>query len=726
MKRILTICGVAAGILFLLAAALLFACLGITAHTDLDLSLLTPEGNFIRLYDMDGALLPAAGKSSAEHIPQYVKDAFVAVEDKRFYSHGGVDARRMCAALLKNLTSFSFAEGASTITQQLIKNTHLSSEKTIARKLKEIKLARQLEKRRSKEEILALYLDSIYFGHSAFGIGSAARFYFGKSCEDLTVAEGAMLAAVVRSPNRYSPFRDSDACLARRSLVLRLMREQGMLDEARYQKALREPLPLSPAPVETGNAYTARVISELCDLFPDARSGDWGTLRVYTGLDRKLQEALERTQCETDVCLLIRDNRDSVLRALYATAGTPARQPASLIKPLCVYAPALEENFISPATPLSDERADFHGYRPDDYGGATGTYMSARYALANSVNIPAVRVLNEMGVETGVRYLEKMHLPVEEGDRSLALALGGMVHGCSLPALADGYAVFAAGGVYAPASCIVRVENERGDVLYSHDGTRRERVFSEDVCFLINDMLMTCVREGTAKKLRTLPYPVCAKTGTAGTDAGNTDAYCIAYTRDHVVAAWMGNADNMPVRTTGGGLPANAALAMLQTLYRGTQPSPFAAAEGVVSLDLDRAAYENDHALLLADPASPPATTVRELFRACAAPDKVCTRFSSPRIPAPAIAVRGSAVVISLPHERYYEYEIIRENRGRTATIYSGPYRDTVCDNCVAAGETYVYTVVPRFRSRKGEPVVLPSVTLPAAATPPGDWWLSQ
>ena len=725
MKRTLTIVGVVLGVFAIIAAALFLYYLGVTAGTKLDHSKLLPETAYIRLYDREGQELPVSAQAHAAHIPDHVKQAFVAVEDKRFYAHHGVDTKRMLAALFRNVTSFSFAEGASTITQQLIKNTHLTSEKTITRKLKEIKLARALEKQYSKDEILTLYLNSIYFGHSAFGIESAAQFYFGKTADELTVADGAMLAAIIKSPNRYSPFRDAEACSARRELVLRLMHEQGYLDDARFKQANDEPLPLSPAPTTAGNAYVDCVFDELASLFPDAKSGYWGTLQIYTYLDPALQAKLEQTQADSDLCMLVRDNERNAVCALHATAGVLKRLPASTIKPLLVYGPALEENLISPATPLLDKKTDFGGYSPDDYDGATGEYMSVRYALAHSVNIPAVRVLNEMGIATGTSYLDKMRLFVPDDDKSLALALGGMKEGFTLPALADGYATFASGGMYAPSGYISRIEDERGNVLYSH-AAGQERVFSEDVSWLVSDMLQTTVQEGTAKKLRALSFPVCAKTGTAGTPAGNTDAYCIAYTKDHVVAVWMGNADNSPVEATGGGLPANAVLAVMRALYQGGAPTPFTECSDVVRLNFDRTAYENEHTILLADPVGPPATSLSELFRANAAPGEVCTRFSMPSIRTPDIRVSGGTVTIALSRTQYYDYEIKRENRGKTATIYSGAYRDTVCDNSVRAGETYVYTVIPKYKNYTGTPVVLPAVTLPHTTSTPDDWWLDQ
>lgn len=348
--------------------------------------------------------------------------------------------------------------------------------------------------------------------------------------------------------------------------------------------------------------------------------------------------------------------------------------------------------------------------------------MSARYALSHSVNIPAVRLFNELGIARGCGYLKKIGLEVDEEDASLALALGGMREGFSLPALADGYAVFANEGLYAPSAVISLVKDERGRVLYERS-ERKRKVFSEDVCWLMSDMLQTTATEGTAKRLKFLPFPVCAKTGTAGTKEGNTDAYCMAYTKEHTVGVWMGNADHSPMQITGGGLPANEALRIFRALYEGGAPAPFAPCDGVIRLHFDREAYETRHDILLSDPAAPPCEDMAEYFRKCAQPTAVSTRYSSPTIETPAISVQNGRVKIVLCQTKYYDYEIIRENRGKKATIYSGKYQNIVYDNSVIAGETYVYTVLPKYKEHAGTPVTLPSVTLPGRQTLPQDWW---
>lgn len=725
MNRAVKIILLLSGVVLTLLLAVLVYCFAVTAGEKLDLQKLALHENCVLVFDKDGNEIETAQQSVIpfREFPDYLPNAFVAVEDKRFYTHHGIDGKRMVKAAMKNLSSFSFREGASTITQQLIKNTHLSGEKTIKRKLKEIKLARALEKRFSKSEILELYLNSSYFGHSAFGVESAAQFYFGKSASRLSPAESAMLAALVKSPNRYSPFRDSEKCLTRRNFVLSLMQEQGYLSPEEASAAKAEPLPSEPhEPKEC--AYLAPVFEELSVLFPDAQSGD--KLRVYTSLDPALQKALEEQETASDVCIAVRGT-DGGVKAFSSTCGMIKRLPASTIKPLAVYAPALEENLISPATPLLDEKTDFGGYSPSDFGGKYGGYMSARYALSHSVNIPAVKVLNSLGVDRAASYLEKMNLPVPKEDRTLALALGGMKEGYSLLALMDGYASFAHGGRYSPAHCIEKVENCQGKVLYSYDGRQGKnldrQVFSEDTAYLINDMLMTAAREGTAKKLKSLPFEVAAKTGTGGTDLGNTDAYTIAYTSEDVVGVWLGNRDNSPVEATGGGLPANIALEILKTLYRERKPAPFSRCDGVTCALLDKEEYEKNHRLLLADPIAPEYLAIKELFRSGALPEATSEKFSRPKIQKPEISVVNGSVRIVLCQTEYYDYEVKRQCGAQISTIYKGKYRRELFDNSVCGGKNYVYSVTPYYCGIAGETVTLPSVYIAESEKLPEDWW---
>ncbi len=724
MKRVLTVLGVILGLLALSLAAAFLYFIGVTRSQRLDPAKLALSESYIAFCDASGNEIATGAHEAVlfDDLPAYVPNAFVSVEDKRFYGHKGFDVKRIGKALLKNISAFSFREGASTISQQLIKNTHLTSEKTVTRKLKEFKLTAMLEKRYTKKQILELYLNSIYFGHSAYGIGDAAHYYFGKKPEELLPAEGALLAALVKSPNRYSPFRDAEACLTRRNFVLKLMREQGYLDEAAYDEACAAPIPARPHPLLRGNSYLSLVYDELETLFPGIRSGTYGAVRVETAYEPALQEKLDGLQADSDLVALVIDAQKDVLRAIRTTVGLPKRPPASTIKPLLVYGPAIEENLLSPATPVLDAKTNFGGYRPDDASGATGQYLSARYALSHSVNIPAVKILNALGVERGAAYLRRMGLDVDREDRTLALALGGMREGFDLKSLADGYAALANGGTYAASGTIVRVTNRKGDTLYERTPFKT-KVFSEETSFLVTDMLKTAATEGTARKLKSLPFAVAAKTGTNEGARGNLDAYTMAYTTEDVVAVWMGNADNSPVNASGGGLPANAAKDILAFLYKNSYPSDFAVPSNAVRLAYDKETYEKEHRIVRADPAAPLLTDPEDYFKTSAVPTEQCMRFSRPTIALPSISVKNGTVNIVLCQTEYYDYIVKRENRGHIATIYSGSYCECICDNSVEAGESYRYTVIPFYKEHEGEARELPLVKIEATSPIPDDWW---
>ncbi|MDE6411640.1 MAG: transglycosylase domain-containing protein [Clostridia bacterium] len=725
MKKAAIIISSILGAISTIVLALFIYYFSVTANVRLNPDKLNDSVQNVSVFDVRGQEidLPQLKKcASFSALPSYVPNAFVSVEDKRFYTHNGFDTKRIGKAVLRNISSFSFREGASTISQQLIKNTHLSGEKTLTRKLKEMKLTRALEKRYSKEEILSLYLNSIYFGHGAFGIEEAASFYFQKTAETLTPAESATLAALVQSPNRYSPFRDGEKCLKRRNFVLGLMKEQGYISASEYDKAVSEPLPLAPnAESASGSSYLSLVFEELSTLFPDEKPDD-STLKIYTYYEPELQKSIESYEVETDYSACVLDNLSHGVKAYYSSVGRVKRLPASLMKPLLVYAPALEINAISPATPVSDERTDFGGYSPRNFDDKYEGYVSARYALSHSVNVPAVKILNVIGVDKGTEYLEKMGLSVESEDKSLALALGGMKEGYDLPELAFAYSTFATMGNYSPSRTIRKIESAAGKTLYEWKPTFT-RVFSEDTAALMNDMLQTTVQEGTAKKLRSLDFQIAAKTGTGANSTGNIDAYTVSYTSEDVVAVWMGMRDNTPIKTTGGNGPAALALTLNRKLYKDHAPANFPLSDGVIKVAFDKEEYEKNHRILSADPTAPPITTLSELFRASAMPQEISTRFSRPTIQKPVISVKNGSVIIELCQTEYYDYVVKRKNNGKTVIIYEGKYRSKIVDNSVSAGGDYEYSVTPVYNGTEGETVILPSVHIQKQNSVPDDWW---
>lgn len=714
-------------ILVIFLVALLVGALGCaiyylisTASASLDASALRPVQNCVSVYDENDHLIAECSASGAngtayEDLSADTVHAFVSAEDKHFFSHGGLDYKRMAKALWRNVTSLSFKEGASTISQQLVKNTQLSPEKTIDRKLKEIKLTRQLERRYSKEEILEMYLNTIYFGHNCYGIESAARFYFDCQPEDLTLAQSATLAGMVRSPNNYSPFKQPEKCRSRRNYVLKVMESEGYISESQRLQAEAEELP------EKENNRQGFAESYLDAVFSEAEEyigeNAYGGLKIYTYLDTDLQKKLESLSAmsTTDKSFCVIDNAERGVKAFYSTVGNASRLPASAIKPLLVYAPALEENIISPASPVLDECTDFGGYSPRNFDGEYHGYVSAREALAKSYNIPAVKILNALGTKKGAKYLEKMGLSTDRDDLSLALALGGMKNGYPLLDLTAAYTTFPCGGVYVSPSFIRKITDKDGKTVRQRTNDER-RVFGEDTTTLINDMLADAVTEGTARKLKNAAngFELCAKTGTGGTEAGNTDAYCISYTSLHTIGVWLGNADNSPMeKISGGGLPANINGEIVKHLNAESTPPDLKKSADVVDCVLDKNEYEKNHKLVLCDPNAPvQEKTLHDFFKKSALPREQSDYFSRPSLPSPSVFVENNSICIVLCQAEYYTIIINRESVDGFQTVYQGKCPDKFTDTDVKPGKSYVYSVTPYYNQFVGKTIILPRVCL--------------
>ncbi len=715
MKIISKILLILFSLLILTAAAGGVYYLGVTANVKLDSSKLKLVQNNVSLLDKDGREIikcsaRGAGGVKYEDLPTHTVNAFICAEDKGFFSHNGLDYKRMAAALWRNITSHSFKEGASTISQQLIKNTQLSPEKTITRKLKEIKLTMQLEKKYSKTDILETYLNTIYFGHNCFGLESAARFYFNCPATDLSLADSAILAGMIKSPNNYSPLKNPQNCLKRRNFILKIMAENGYINQEERLSAEKAPLPTK------GNDKEGFVESYLNAVFEKVEDvigkNVYGGLKIYTYLDVNLQKELEKQakNIQTDKSFCIIDNLSHGVKAFYSTIGGAKRLIGSTIKPLLVYAPALEENVISPATPVLDEKIDYAGYSPHNYDNEYHGYVSARESLANSYNVPAVKILNALSVKKGVSYLEKMNLPVDKNDYSLALALGGMQRGYALKDVCAAYATFANEGYFYDCAFIKKITDAKGTLLYERI-ENANKVFTDDSVTLLNDMLMTTAQTGTAKKLKNIPYEVCAKTGTCGNDNGNTDAYCISYTTQDTIGIWLGTADNAPMaKITGGGLPANINLNILEFLYKKEAPAPFKKSANVIECALDKREYEKNHALVLCDPNAPiQEKTLPELFKKNFKPKSQSSYFSRPALQKIYISCQKDGILIELCQAQYLTIVVNREESGVFKTIYQGKC-DNFLDKDVVEGKTYVYSVTPYYNEFAGNTVIFPKI----------------
>ena len=694
--------------------------------------LLLPDTQIL-IYDNADQKIPSSLSFSRRNVvaidslPKHLPAAFVCTEDKRFYRHGGFDFIGVARATVQNLKSRRFSQGASTISQQLIKNTHLTLDKTVSRKLKEWKLTRQLERKYSKAEILETYLNTIYFGHSCYGVADAAEFYFGKQAAELNAAESALLAGLVKAPNHYSPFKNAEKALSRRNTVLKLMLEQNALTKNAYETALNAPLPTANAKTNT-RSYAHFAIEEMDQILENLGGTATGKIELFTYLQPRVQTLLQMqaSAADCDKTYVVLDNETRGVAGYVSSISMAKRLPGSLIKPLLVYAPAFEEGISSPANHVLDERTDFGGYSPKNYGDEYFGYVSAREAIAKSLNVPAVKTLNALSLEKASAYAEKMELSVSQKDRTLALALGGMEHGYPFIKLVDGYTTFACDGKFAP-SRFIREIKLNGNTVYRRECTER-LAFSPETAYLITDTLKTAVKDGTAKRLRALPFPVAAKTGTVGIGSNNTDAYTVAYTTKHTVGVWVGNANNAPIQTTGGGLPCEVCRQILDGLYKEDYPEDFDRPTSVEKLSLDLYAYEREHRLLLADPTSPIRLQKTELFATRYAPKEISSRFSSPEIPVPKISYDGEKIRIffETPPPDFYRYEIIKKANGKQTVAYEGNCIMEFVDRQLSPSTAYQYAVIPYYNHARGKPVSLPIVFTAAKNAPPianTPWW---
>ncbi len=644
--------------------------------------------------------------ADSKDIPEHVKNAFVAIEDKRFYSHHGVDFKGLLRAMVNNVKSFSFKEGASTITQQLIKNTHLNGEKTIKRKLKEIKLATMLEKKYDKDKILETYLNTIYFGEGCYGIKNASERFFGKSLVDLTINDGALLAAVIKAPSVYSPYRNFEKCKRRKNTVLLEMKKQGYISESEYAENCKE-MPEMNNELKASEYDFLYVAKREISEFLDDNAYNGKKLKIYTTMNsseqNKVEKVLKDDKTTTDKSAVI-FNHENEITAYYSTCGEIRRQTGSALKPLLVYAPAFEKGVVQSLTPILDEKTNFDGYSPKNYNDKYYGYVSAKESLAKSLNACAVKILNYTGVKNAEAYLKKTAIPITDQDDSLCVALGCTQNGATLCELSSAYGVFISGGLYKHFTAIKRIETESGAVIYNNRKAK-EKIYESGTCDLINDALSECVKSGTAKKLSFLDFPVYSKTGTVGTEKGNTDAYNISYSENKVLGVWFGNSDNslMNNSVTGGAAPSTVAYTIWKKVYEGKDlPAEIKKSEESCFVKLDKLSYEEEHSLIVADMAAPERFLLSGLFMKKYIPQKHSERFSSPKIENYDLIYNNNEINISLCLTEYCGVLLYKEENGNKTLIKKiPPCKTTVnyTDSEIIKNSAYSYYVVPYFEN---------------------------
>lgn len=547
--------------------------IGLENWQKLDTAVLEDMDQTLLVYDNTGALCAGVhGKINRidiplGQVPESVQKAFISAEDARFYEHGGVDLWRILGALWEDIKSASLKQGASTITQQLVKLTHLSSEKTFSRKLQEALLAVKLESMYTKDQILEMYLNCVYFGHGAYGIEAASMVYFGKSADKLTLDEGALLAGILKSPTNYAPHLHPEASVGRRNLVLSLMEKYGYITAAQRQAAGEKPLTLAPEAdaLPSQGYFVNYAVDEACSILN--MTGDElmvSGYKIYTTLDSKMQQLAEEAAADDALfpkeaqdgtkvqgAMVILDAKTGAVAAMAGGRDQDAkglnratdmqRQPGSAIKPVIVFAPALEYGGYKTTTKLQDEPTSFGDYAPSNYGNKYNGTVTLREAVARSLNVPAVSILDDLGVDTGKNFASKVGITFSDQDGGLSLALGGFYKGVSPLELCAAYQPFANGGRYTSPSCITKILDREGNVLYENRQAPKQ-VMEAGNAFLLTDMLHSAVLWGTATRLNIKDVPLACKTGTTdyNNGEGNSDAWAVAYNPDYIACAWIG------------------------------------------------------------------------------------------------------------------------------------------------------------------------------------------
>lgn len=660
-KRLCVIVGASAA---LLIAALLLLIRPWSWQT-LDLDKISAPAQATLIYDRDGNLADELGaRRTLLHeggVPEVAAQAFVAIEDARFYRHRGVDLYRIGGALLSNLKSGSAREGASTITQQLIKLTHLSSEKTIARKAQEAYLALKLERRLSKDEILRAYLNTVYFGAGAYGLEEAAQTYFSHPASALSLEEAALLAGIVKSPSGYAPHANPEKALERRNIVLSQMEKCGYIDEETMLAAQKAPVTLKMKETSaSGGWYVDAVTDEACRML--SVSADQlmsGGYRVYTALDRGLQAsadalfeddalfppadedgarpeaAMAALDCETGEVLSLCGGRDYQVRRGFNRATQMKRQPGSAFKPVSVYAAAVDLLGCTPITLLDDTPRDYDGYTPSNASGRSHGVVTLRQALVKSMNQATVNLLDRVGIDAARLYAGRFGIELSDEDVSYALGLGALHGGVSPATLAAAYGALGNGGTAVAPHTIRRIEDSHGKVVYEYEAENK-RAVSAQSAYMITDVLRDAARTGTARALNDAGIAVAAKTGTVGeTDGGNRDAWTVAYTPRMALAVWMGyddpDAHELPRGATGGSFPARWAAAYIRA-NKAAFEQPFIQPDGLENVMIDARSLEADVAApMLASEDTPDAYILRESLPDGALPAQTSNLWTQPK-----------------------------------------------------------------------------------------------
>jgi len=549
----------------------------------------------IAILGSDGSLLANRGETGGREValnelPKYLPQAFIAIEDHRFYSHWGIDPIGIARAVVKNVIHIGGGiQGGSTLTQQLAKNLFLTQERTASRKIQEAILALWLEQKFSKDQILELYLNRVYFGAGAYGVEGAAQKYFGKSAREVTIAEAAILGGLVQSPSRLAPNRNPDAAHARGALVLAAMQREGFITEPQMKEALAHPAEAAKPKGIGSILYAADHVIDVLDDLVGTIDGD---VIVTTTINPLMQSYAEKAVTEelqikgakygvTQGALVSLDG-DGAIRALvggrsyadsqFDRATSAKRQPGSAFKPFA-YLAELEKG-LTPETLRDDAPINIKGWQPENYAKDYRGPVTLTEGLSQSLNTVAVRLGLEVGPRTVANVAQRLGIK-SKLDVNASIALGTSV--VTPLELTGAYTSFANGGILISPYIITDVISRDGDLIYTRADSQSRQVIDPAHLAELNVMMRETLKSGTAKKADLPGWDAAGKTGTS---QDFRDAWFIGYTSALVTGIWLGNDDNSPTKhVAGGSLPVEIWSRYMKQALAKTAPAPLPASD---------------------------------------------------------------------------------------------------------------------------------------------------
>lgn len=693
--KILLLAVTAAAVLFLLCGAV--KTLGMDRWVDFDVYRITGCDRTSIIYDGQSDVVTRlhgvqdrTWVSISELQPSTVY-AFISAEDARFFEHEGVDVIRIAGAIVADIKAGSYVQGASTISQQLIKLSHLTSEKTISRKAEEAALAYEMERQYSKEDILEMYLNYVYFGGGYYGIEAAAEGYFGVHASDLTLDQSAMLAGILKSPSGYAPHINYAASINRRNNILRLMRDYGYItDDEKKQASAGRPTILHDKREEYSGYYTDAVTKSAAALMGiTVDELIRGGYSIYSAMDSDIQHYCEEMfkngelfpAEDSEAAIVVLEPSTGMVVAMvggrsytggisFNRATDIRRQPGSVIKPVIAYAPAFEYLNYTAADMILDEETTFADYTPSNYGNKYYGWVTVREAVTKSLNVPAVKTLSAVGVYRAKDFAKRCGIEFDDTDDSLALALGGFTYGVSPLQIAGAYSCFASGGIYNTPTLIKKITDRNGLTVYEYRQDSR-RVMSEANAYILTSMLKSVVTEGTGHRLNTLDIPIAGKTGTVGLANGNRDAWMAGYTPEYTAVVWQGyDSDRLgllPSSATGGTYPALMLYELFNHIYPDGRSGDFERPESVKQYSIDAKTLKKQHKVVLANAMTPQSSRVTEYFTEETAPEDVSGYWAVPGSAQNLLAVReegGVMVSFDCPDD-FGMYTLWRSEAGK-------------------------------------------------------------